>query len=193
MTQNLYPTILYGCNYCTKLSDDILLREQNKVDAWGLLNSNFRAKTASCFYWHDKHIRPLKTDILILAPSMETFPHYWPFVRGIHRSPIMQSFDVSFDVSLRHLLNKQSMGRWIKIFWWPFDVAVMLHVAWLFRTRIIVRITKWHPKRRLCIKSRIIAGLQWVVPHQTKNVPPRSLLVMYRQLPCLAFCHWLFV
>ena len=40
------------------------------------------------------------------------FPHYWPFVRGIpcllvvypHKQPVIQSFDVFFDVSLNTLL-----------------------------------------------------------------------------------------
>ena len=60
------------------------------------------------------------------------FPHYWPFVRGIHRSPvdssykrpvmrrafpchtqtIMRSFDVFFDVSLTKPLNKPPSSRW---------------------------------------------------------------------------------
>ena len=28
------------------------------------------------------------------------FPLYWPFVRGIHRSPVTRSFDVFFDLHL---------------------------------------------------------------------------------------------
>ena len=37
--------------------------------------------------------------------QMETFPRYWPFVRGIHRSPtqrpVTRSFDVFFDLRLK--------------------------------------------------------------------------------------------
>ena len=47
------------------------------------------------------------------------FPQNWPFVRGSHQSPIdsfhkdpvMQSFDVSFAVSLNKLLDKQSASE----------------------------------------------------------------------------------
>ena len=50
--------------------------------------------------------------------TWKSFPYYWPFVRGIHRSPVdsphkeqvVQSFDVSFDVSQNKLLNKKSRG-----------------------------------------------------------------------------------
>ena len=47
------------------------------------------------------------------------FPRYWPFVRGIHRSPVnfptqrpvTRSFDVFFDLCLNKRLSKQSR-RW---------------------------------------------------------------------------------
>ena len=61
------------------------------------------------------------------------FLYYWPFVRGIHqwlvdflrKGPVMQSFAVSFDLSLHILLNEQLRGSWIKMFLWSFDVAAM--------------------------------------------------------------------
>ena len=41
---------------------------------------------------------------------METFPRYWPFVRGIHRSPLNSShkrrYDDSFD--LRKVNNREA-------------------------------------------------------------------------------------
>ena len=45
------------------------------------------------------------------------FPFYWPFVRGIHRSPVDSltealSFDVFFDLRLNERLNKQSRCQW---------------------------------------------------------------------------------
>ena len=54
---------------------------------------------------------------------MMFFLHYWPFVRGIHqwlvdsphKGPAMQSFGVSFDVSLNKLYNNQLRNRWIKM------------------------------------------------------------------------------
>ena len=45
------------------------------------------------------------------------FPSYWPFVRGIHRSPqrpVTRSFDVVFDLRLNKRLSKQSSGWWIE-------------------------------------------------------------------------------
>ena len=43
-----------------------------------------------------------------------------------HRGPVMLTFDVSFDVSLNKLLNKQSRGRCIQMSWCSFDVTVMI-------------------------------------------------------------------
>ena len=50
------------------------------------------------------------------------FPRYWPFVRGIHRSPVnsphkwsvTQSFDVFFDLRLNKRLSKHSWGWWFE-------------------------------------------------------------------------------
>ena len=47
---------------------------------------------------------------------------YWPFARGIHRSPVnphsqrpvTRSFDVFFDLRLNKRLNKQSRPRWFE-------------------------------------------------------------------------------
>ena len=51
------------------------------------------------------------------------FPRYWPFVRGIHRSPVnsphkgqeTRSFDVFFDLRLNERLSKQSWGWWFEM------------------------------------------------------------------------------
>ena len=40
------------------------------------------------------------------------FPRYWPFVRGIHRSPVTRSFDIFFDLRLNKRLSKQSWCWW---------------------------------------------------------------------------------
>ena len=54
--------------------------------------------------WHDDAIK------------WKHFPRYWPFVRGIHRSPVTspqrpvtRSFDVSFDLRLNKRLSKQTL------------------------------------------------------------------------------------
>ena len=58
--------------------------------------------------------------VIIMMPSNRNFfPHYWPFVWGIHRSPVNSPHksqwhgafsDVCFDLSL----NKQSGGWWFE-------------------------------------------------------------------------------
>ena len=52
---------------------------------------------------------------------METFPPYWPFMLGIHRSPVNSpqrpmtpSFDDFFDLCLNKRLSKQSWGWWFE-------------------------------------------------------------------------------
>ena len=49
------------------------------------------------------------------------FPRYWPFVRGVHRSPVnfphaqrpvTRSFDVFFDLRPNKRLSEQSWGWW---------------------------------------------------------------------------------
>ena len=52
------------------------------------------------------------------------FPRYWPFVRGIHRSPVpgefpaqrpvTRSFDVFFDLRSNKRLSKQWWGWWFE-------------------------------------------------------------------------------
>ena len=48
------------------------------------------------------------------------FPRYWPFVRGIHRSPVKshrpvtRSFGVFYDLRLNEGLSKQSGGWWFE-------------------------------------------------------------------------------
>ena len=46
------------------------------------------------------------------------FPRYWPFVRGIHLSPVKRPvtriFDVFFELRLNKWLSKQSWGWWFE-------------------------------------------------------------------------------
>ena len=56
------------------------------------------------------------------------FPRYWPFVWGIHRSPVnslhnrpvTRSFDIFFDLRLNKRLSKQSWGWWFETLPCPF-------------------------------------------------------------------------
>ena len=50
----------------------------------------------------------------------EHFQRYWPFVRGIHRSPVnsqrpvTRSFDIYIDLRLNERLSKQSWSWWFE-------------------------------------------------------------------------------
>ena len=61
------------------------------------------------------------------------FPHYWPFVRGIHQSQLIpltrdqtQSFGVIFDASPNTLLNKHLSCQWFEMPWCSCDVTVIM-------------------------------------------------------------------
>ena len=60
------------------------------------------------------------------------FPHYCPFVRGIHRplvilrkGPVIWIVYILFGVSLNKLLYKQWNGQWLKTLWRLWNVAVI--------------------------------------------------------------------
>ena len=67
------------------------------------------------------------------------FPHYWPFVRGIHRSPaqrpVTRSFDIFFHLRLNKRLSKQSWGWWFETLsrlLWRHSKALWMHVFVVF-------------------------------------------------------------
>ena len=61
------------------------------------------------------------------------FPRYWPFVRGIHRSPVNSphkgkwrgALMFFFDARLNKRLGKQSRRRWLRRYRAHYDVTVM--------------------------------------------------------------------
>ena len=55
------------------------------------------------------------------------FPRYWPFVRGIHRSPVTRNLDIFFDLRL----NKQSWGWWFQTAFCPLWCHCNVHVICL--------------------------------------------------------------
>ena len=66
------------------------------------------------------------------AMIRKCFPHYWPFVRGIHwslfesphKGPVMWSCNVFIDTILNKL-NKLWNCQWFQTPWWLYDVTVM--------------------------------------------------------------------
>ena len=66
------------------------------------------------------------------------FPRYWPFVRGIHRSPVnspsqrpvKQSFDAFFDLHLNIRVSKQSTHQWLETPsrpWWRHSKGMVMY------------------------------------------------------------------
>ena len=102
------------------------------------------------------------------------FPCYWPFVRGIHRSPVnspqrpvTRSFDVFFDLRPNKRLSKQSCGWWLEklsrplwchcndlLHWNVSDTFIYLfYHAWRFSFWILIedRVSSiWQRFRRWC-------------------------------------------
>ena len=80
-------------------------------------------------------IRKLKkTFVMITSFHWNAIPRYWPFVRGIHRSPVDSlkrsgnaGFDLSFDINLNKRLNKPSSCWWFgrpwRSFWRDYNVV----------------------------------------------------------------------
>ena len=76
--------------------------------------------------------------------AWKRFPHYWPFVRGIHWSPVSfhhkKQAIQSFDVYREKLLDKQQSWRCSETRWWSCDVTAMIistaHVVMISHTCI---------------------------------------------------------
>ena len=76
-------------------------KNTHKGKTISLTQSNLKKKSAMIFFFvfKKKH-----ADIL----KWKHFPRYWPFVRGIHQTPVRRSFDVFFDLRLNNRLSKLS-------------------------------------------------------------------------------------
>ena len=103
------------------------------------------------------------------------FPRYWPFVRGIHRSPVKtgefpaqrpvtRSFDVFFDLHPNKRLCKQWRGWWFETpscpLWRHCNAYCLLqNGSWGFRSSswVIIYVTKiWkHQKKIVYTKYEI--------------------------------------
>ena len=66
-------------------------------------------QVADGFSW-DTEVPSTYDDVII----WKHFPRYWPFVRGIHRSPVTRSFDGFFDLRLNQQWSKQWRRRWFE-------------------------------------------------------------------------------
>ena len=91
---------------------------------------NHNRKSRSCMFHGIYNIWPLlhASSMVWLGlitwwrHQMKRFPRHWPFVRGIHRSPVnfpaqrpvIRSFGVFFDLRPNEQLSKQSWGWWFE-------------------------------------------------------------------------------
>ena len=88
------------------------------------------------------------------------FPQYWPFVRGIHRSPVdslhkgsVIRWFVIFVVDMNKLLKKQTSCRRFETSWRSCDVTVIQ--SWCTSQRWINKATKKRSKA-VCLFYRYI-------------------------------------
>ena len=100
------------------------------------------------------------------------FPRCWPFVRGIHRSPVnaphkgQQSFDVFFDLRLNKRLSKQPWGWWFETppcsFWRHYLGAVSVLIPVSKRGTILVI---WCRVKGACFLDSIFAigGFEYII------------------------------
>ena len=83
---------------------------------------------------HNRAWSRYNTSIQWEVITRKRFPHDWPFVRGVHRSPAdscrkgpgWMSFDVFVVVRLNKLLNKQSICMWFRRPYARVCVSVMI-------------------------------------------------------------------
>ena len=61
----------------------------------------------SCIWIYRQQLIGIHDDVI----KWKKNPRYWPFMWGIHRSPVARSFDVFFDLRLNKRLSKQSRRR----------------------------------------------------------------------------------
>ena len=104
---------------------------------------------------HPQHSSTMHPHLAPHQPSHVTsrqkrFPHYWPFVGGIHRplgdfpnkGPVISSFNISFAFSSNKLMNEHPSSWWFETPWKSRDVtnwqdrARSIHQPRLHQTRI---------------------------------------------------------
>ena len=90
---------------------------------------------------------------------METFPHYWPFVQGIHR-PRWNPLTKASDAELRCLVNSREAGD-LRRYLAHYDVTLMYSVT-VGETGICgARMSEWGPIVRVCMIHNVAAPEMW--------------------------------
>ena len=116
---------IFRCNTHSDMDELDLARFEFKI--------SFGWRSCNCPQTIDQNVNDYPGNRCLDVPSHQStdcsvpmiwkhVPHYWHFVRGIHRSPVdsprkapvMQIFDDFFVLSLNKLWNKQSNFRWFE-------------------------------------------------------------------------------
>ena len=88
------------------------------------------------------------------------FPHNWPFVRGIHLSPVNSPhkghWHGALMFSLICVLNKQSKHRWFSRHRAHYDVIVMSILPHMFCSKWLL--THWGRVMRICVSKLASVG-----------------------------------
>ena len=82
-----------------------------------LNDENNKVKSLGCMHWTvQRYLQTVHGDVI----KWKHFPRYWPFVRGIHRSPVNSAHKGQwrgaffFDLRLIKRLSKHSRGWWLE-------------------------------------------------------------------------------
>ena len=137
---------MHACqNCCTCIVDTSLIASHGIYNIWGIRWVLCDPQRTSQLRWCGPliHIQNYHDDVI----KWKHFPHYWSFVRGIHRSrwiphtqrPATRSFDVFLDLRLNKRLSKQSWGWWFETqsrpLWRQCNASLTpWHFLWLWAT-----------------------------------------------------------
>ena len=105
------------------------------------------------------------------------FPRYWPFVRGIQRSPVTgefpsqkpvtRSLDVFFGLCLNKRLGKQSWGWWFETpsrwSWRHYNDTVESHWENNWRADTVIQIHLSSYRTHILTFTNVLSAQLWVV------------------------------
>ena len=156
------PIIAYPCRSCTWMlssSSTMVYSPHSPLTSSGC---------CSLEWWSASRLgEPYKSKSLLpgWCHDMEALfsSHYWPFVRGIHRSqvdfpsqgPIVWNFGVFFVVCLNKLLNKQSNCGWFEMLQSSCEIAV-IHYTLRGFPKIFVKFHFWDGVNNLKFHKNVI-------------------------------------
>ena len=111
-----YSGLLSQVNHTRESHNEWICQFWNQYEGWIVWK---HVETSTTNWWTDGWDHSYHDD----AIKWKHFPHYWPFVRGIHHSPVnsphkgqwCRALFFSFDVRLNQTLSKQWKRWWFEI------------------------------------------------------------------------------